>query len=427
MFVGSCLLFDATGVEAQKPKVVVMDFAGKGGAAARVQVLRALRGKVAFSKRAWGRKVLAYQGARISDPVGRYKIAQELPVDYVVWGRVRGRGASARTEIRVAGKNGQQVSAFEAGRPGKRDRNETIRQAAVAALEEAIKESPPERRAAAKQDDELETRKPDADNADDDGHPEKSTTAHPRSGEAINAPVFTILAGPGGRVRNIAIDLNDGAGGTATRKFESGVYFDIVLRLELRPLARSEKKALRGLALEADAGFGIGLKAQVPGSTDKFDTKTWRLLAQLGYFHGFAKSEIGGLVGIGVDAFDIDDNATLSSTRYLFLRLGPAFRHFFIERTLYLRLDAGFRFPFSYGELADTFGDAKGIGFDAGLMLGGQLDVGLSYAFRVSLDLFKPKFSAFPGGMVPDLPGAAQGSEGTDRALNFNAMVGWAF
>jgi hypothetical protein len=192
-------------------------------------------------------------------------------------------------------------------------------------------------------------------------------------------------------------------------------------------LARSDKKGLRGLALEADGDFGIGLETQTPGSTAKLDTQAWRILGQLGYFHSFGDSELGGLIGIGFDRLDIEDNGTMPSIRYLFLRFGPAFRYVFFERLLYLRVDAGFRLPFSYGELADTFGDAKGFGFDAGLMVGGELEVGFSYALRLSFEYFKPQFSGFPGGMLPGLPGAAQGLDGTDLAMNFHAMVGWSF
>jgi len=200
-----------------------------------------------------------------------------------------------------------------------------------------------------------------------------------------------------------------------------------VFRLELRPLARSSTKGLRGLAVEADGDFGIGLETETQGSATTLDTKAWRVLGQLGYFHGIGKHEVGGLIGIGFDRLAIEDNGALPSIQYLYLRLGPAYRYFFIERTLYLRVDGGFRLPFSYGDLADTFGDAKGFGFDAGLMVGGELDVGFSYVLRVSFDYFKPQFSAFPGGVLPGLPAAAQGIDGTDLAINFHAMIGWSF
>ncbi|MFW2388326.1 MAG: hypothetical protein ACN4G0_08315, partial [Polyangiales bacterium] len=248
-----------------------------------------------------------------------------------------------------------------------------------------------------------------------------------RMGPEAAAPIFSILGGAGGRVRNVSIEVDDGAGGSATRKYESGVYLDIVFRLELRPLARNERKGLRGLVLEADGDFGLGLDTRTPGSTAALGTKAWRVLGQVGYFHALGKSELGGLLGIGFDALDLEDNGTMPSIRYLFLRIGPAFRHFFIERLLYLRVDAGFRWPFSYGHLEDAFGDASGLGFDAGLTLGGELDVGFAYLLRVSADYFKSRFDAFPAGTVPGHPAAAQGKDGSDLGINFHVMVGWSF
>ncbi len=241
------------------------------------------------------------------------------------------------------------------------------------------------------------------------------------------APYVLLLAGAGGRMRTLEIHVDDGTGGTATRKYESGVYLDIVFRLEVRPLARHASRGLRGLALEADGDFGVGLRTQPPGSTARLDTKAWRVLGQLGYFHRFDKGELGGLIGIGFDRLELQTNGTIPSVDYLFLRLGPAYRHFFIDRTLHLRVDGGFRYPFSYGGLADTFGDAKGFGFDVGVMLGGELEVGFAYAARLSFDYFKPQFSGFPSGALPPVPGAAQGRDATDLAINFNVMIGWAF
>ena len=228
-------------------------------------------------------------------------------------------------------------------------------------------------------------------------------------------------------MRTLEINVDDGTGGTGTRKYESGVYLDIVFRLEVRPLAQHRVKGIQGFTLEADGDFGIGLSTQPPGSTTRLDTKAWRVLGQLGYFHRFDKGELGGLLGIGFDRLQLETNGTIPSVDYLYLRLGPAYRHFFIERTLYLRVDGGFRYPFSYGSLEDTFGSAKGFGFDAGLMLGGELDVGFSYVARLSFDYFKPQFAGFPAGTIPPLPGAASGREATDLAINFHVMIGWAF
>lgn len=431
MLLGSCLLFGTATVQAQQATVVVMDLAGSGGAKARIQVIRALRDRVSFEERSAANAVLAAQGVKVSTVAGRSAIVESLSVDYVVWGRVRGRGGSSRAEIRIAGPEGREIASREAGPPGQAKGNERIQKATRALFAEALEVAPPQRRRAkAAPEAKPKSRAapaaaaPPAVVAVEVDEPVAITT---RAGKASHMPIFFILAGAGGRARSVEINVDDTAGGTATRKYESGVYLDIVFRLELRPLARNDKKGLRGLALEADADFGIGLETQTPGSTAKLDTKAWRILGQLGYFHAFQKNELGGLIGVGFDRLEIEDNGTFPSIRYLFLRLGPAFRQFLIERMLTLRVDAGFRLPFSYGELADTFGDAKGFGFDAGLMLGGELDVGFSYALRFSVDYFKPQFGAFPNGTLPGLPAAAQGSDGTDLAINFHAMVGWAF
>jgi hypothetical protein len=425
------LWLSTAGVQAQKPNVVVMDFPGNGGDKARAQVVQALRDQVTFETRSTAKKVLASQGVKISSVAGRSAIAKELSLDYVVWGRVRGRGTSARADIRISGPKGREIASRDAGPPGQAKGNEKIRKATRALLAKALEVSPPQRRrakaapaaAAASPEATTASAKPAATTLE----VETPVEIKLETSKARDARFLTILGGAGGRARNITINVDDSAGGTATRTYESGVYLDIVFRLELRPLARSDKKGLRGLALEADGDFGIGLETQTPGSTAKLDTQAWRILGQLGYFHSFGDSELGGLIGIGFDRLDIEDNGTMPSIRYLFLRFGPAFRYVFFERLLYLRVDAGFRLPFSYGELADTFGDAKGFGFDAGLMVGGELEVGFSYALRLSFDYFKPQFSGFPGGMLPGLPGAAQGLDGTDLAMNFHAMVGWSF
>jgi hypothetical protein len=434
-----CLWAIAAQVHAQQPKAVVLDFAGKGGDKARIQVIRALRARVAFERKDAAERVLAKRGLSGTSVAGRAAIAEALPVDYVIWGGVRGRGSAARATIRIAGPKGREISVREAGPPGTSKGNARIQKASRALLSKAIAAAPP-KRAPTKRVEEREAASPVvvapipvvvAPEAPTASPPEVTEPApiqiSARNSTDLHAPYVTLLGGAGGRVRNIEVQLDDGSGGTATRKYESGVYLDIVFRLEVRPLARHRAPGARGLALEADGAFGVGLDTQPPSSTTKLDTKAWRVLGQLGYFHRFAKGELGGLIGIGFDRLELEANGFLPSIDYLFLRLGPAYRHFFIERTLQLRIDAGFRYPFSYGDLATTFGDAKGFGFDAGLTLGGELDVGFAYAARVSFDYFKPQFGGFAGDTPPSVPGAAQGRDATDFAINFHVMLGWAF
>ena len=430
MLVGGCLWLGAAPARAQAPTLVVMDFSGNDSGKARAQVIRGLRERATFETRGAAKKILAAEGLKVSSVAGRAAIAEGLGVDYVVWGRVRGRGSSARAVIRIAGPRGKEITSREAGPPGHSKGNARIQKAARVVLATAKKVAPPASAAVAAvvvTVEEIQITL--ADEPKREEPPEEAKATHKKRGVDPGrvGPMLNVLGGVGGRVRDIDVHVDDGAGGIATRTYDSGIYLDIVFRLELRPLARHDIKALRGFALEADADFGIGLDAQTPGSNATVHVKAWRVLGQLGYFHGLGKHEVGGLIGIGFDKLDIEENGTLPSIQYLFLRLGPAYRYFFIERLLYLRVDAGFRFPFSYGDLGDTFGETSGFGFDAALMVGGELDVGFSYALRLSFDYFKPQFSAFAGGVLLPLPGAVQGRDATDLAISFNAMAGWSF
>ena len=434
-----CLWAVAAQVHAQQPRVVALDVAGKGGDKARIQVIRALRDRVSFEQKDAAEKVLSKRGLSGTSVAGRAAIAEALSVDYVIWGGMKGRGSAARATIRIAGPRGREIGAREAGPPGTSKGNARIQKASRALLSQAIAAAPP-KSDPTKRVHEREAASPvvvapipvvvapEAPTASPTGVTEPAPTQiSARASTDLYAPYVTLFGGAGGRIRNIEVQLDDGSGGTATRKYESGVYLDIVFRLEVRPLARHRAGARRGLALEADGAFGVGLDTQPPSSTTKLDTKAWRVLGQLGYFHRFAKGELGGLIGIGFDRLELETNGFLPSIDYLFLRLGPAYRHFFIERTLQLRIDAGFRYPFSYGDLAITFGDARGFGFDAGLTLGGELDVGFAYAARVSFDYFMPQFGGFAEGPPPSVPGAAQGRDATDLGIGFHVLLGWGF
>jgi hypothetical protein len=423
-----------TSARAQEPKIVVLDFSGKGGDKARIQAIRALKDRASFAQKDEAEKVLVRNALSATTVDGRAAVAEELRLDYVFWGTVRGKGSSARAKISVAGPKGRTIASRQAGPPGTSAGNTRIQKATRALLAKAIATVPPQ---AAEEPEGEPAQEPEsvvpvtppveqAPAAESVVELEKPVAIEVEAPTPF-APYVTLLGGVGGRTRTLEVNIDDGSGGTATRKYESGVYLDIVFRLEVRPLAKFRTPGPRGLALEADADFGVGLETETPSSTERLDTKAWRVLGQLGYFHRFAKGELGGLVGIGFDRLQFPPNGFLPSVDYLYLRVGPAYRHFFLDRLLHLRVDAGFRYPFSYGDLESTFGDAKGVGFDVGLMLGGELDIGFAYAARVSLDYFRPKFSGFPEGTVPPDPPAAQGRDATDLAINFHIMVGWAF
>mgnify|MGYP001826048255 CR=1 FL=1 len=236
LLMAGCLWAIAAQVHAQQPKAVVLDFAGKGGDKARIQVIRALRARVAFERKDAAERVLAKRGLSGTSVAGRAAIAEALPVDYVIWGGVRGRGSAARATIRIAGPKGREISVREAGPPGTSKGNARIQKASRALLSKAIAAAPP-KRAPTKRVEEREAASPVvvapipvvvAPEAPTASPPEVTEPApiqiSARNSTDLHAPYVTLLGGAGGRVRNIEVQLDDGSGGTATRKYESGVY-----------------------------------------------------------------------------------------------------------------------------------------------------------------------------------------------------------
>lgn len=417
--------------EAQQPKVVVLDFSGAGGSTARVQVLRSLRGQVEFAKKADAESVAASQSLKLDTERGRESLCEELGLDYIFWGRVNGRGASARTEIRVAGASGAQLTGYEAGAPGTTEGNELIQEAARAALAEAKQLAPPG-------SDAKKTRKAAKSKSADAPAtvvlpastppayvPAQDQKESNKSKSSGDMPVFQILVGGGVRLLDIDFDVGTSSGGTDNRKFDSGAFFDVGGHLQIRPMGRSGSPAAQAFVIEADGGAGIGLDAALQdGVGGSPDVKTWRVLGQLGYLYPIKRLQVGGLVGVGVDTFDIDSNSVLPSRQYIYVRIGAALAYTILEDFLGFRVDGGFRWPFELGDIEAAFGNnSTALGFDAAATLGGRLDVGFTYAFRYIWERYKLDFA----GATQNVPAmGGPGGDGTDQAMTFQVLVGWS-
>jgi len=235
-------------------------------------------------------------------------------------------------------------------------------------------------------------------------------------------PVLVIQIGAGARFRNIHLELGDGEGGTETRSFETGAYFDFAWHLLVRPMGRRPSRpALQAILLQVDGGSGVGLKAEVSGI--ELQTNTWRMLGQFGYLYPMERLQLGGLVGVGGDVFGIDLNSVLPSSRIVYARFGPAVSYAILPRFLGFRADFGLRFPFHLGQLEDAFGnDSSGIGLDAAVTFQGWLNVGFSYALRFVWEYYRLRFS----GSNMSVPAMGDGGDGNDHALTIQLLFGWS-
>ena len=232
--------------------------------------------------------------------------------------------------------------------------------------------------------------------------------------------VATIMVGMGGRKRNATLNTLP----SGKRKYESGLFSELLFHARFFPGAKSEKKGMRGLYAQLDGAFGLVLSSMPQGTGPKLGTKTYRLAGHFGYLHPFDSAKFGVIGGVGLDEFKIDDNAVLPSARYIYGRIGLVGQYSFIDQKLYCRLDMGFRYPFVLGDM-DIFGSSsKGIGYDAGLSLGGQVDVVFTWMARFGWERYALNFS----GLVSTTADAAgTGKDGTDDNLLFQALAGWSF
>lgn len=248
--------------------------------------------------------------------------------------------------------------------------------------------------------------------------------AAPEQDESWKQDVLVALIGGGVRFRRIHLEVGDGAGGIEPRDFDTGAYFDFGYHLLIRPLGhRSPRPAIRAMVLQLDGGSGIGLTVEPVGSGISLEANTWRMVGQFGYLFPIDRWEVGGLVGIGGDVFNIDLNSVLPSSRIVYVRLGPAGVVALVGDFLKLRADFGLRFPFYLGELKNTFGhDTRAFGLDSALTLQGRVKAGFTYALRFVWDYYKLRFA----GSSDNVPAMAEGGGGADHAVNVQLLVGWS-
>lgn len=242
--------------------------------------------------------------------------------------------------------------------------------------------------------------------------------------ERTDLPVLVMLIGGGARFRKIHFELGDGTGGTESRTFDTGAYFDFGWHLLVRPMSRrSPRASLRAIVFQIDGGSGIGLKAEAAATGIRLQTNTWRMLGQFGYLYPINRLQVGGLVGIGGDVLNIDLNSVLPSSRIIYARVGPAVGYDIVPGYLGFRADFGLRFPFYLGALENAFGnDSTGIGLDAAVTFQGRLKAGFSYAARFVWDYYRLRFA----GSNMNVPAMGDGGDGNDHAFTIQFLFGWS-
>lgn len=410
--------------EAQQRRGTVLDFSGWRGSAAKNAVVRGLRGRLDLVSS----REVADTGADLSSQAGIANAARALALTVFVQGEVQGRGSRARTIIHVYDALGNEVAMREGPAPLGGARLSRVQRAAGEALDQAlvsIERQEAEAAEAERQRELAEARAAaeaatmdeglDDENPDDDDDDEVD--------DENRLPIFVALLGFDGRTRKAGVDLEGGGG----RDYDAGLFPSLTLQLQSFPL-RGMGGAAAGVYAQIDFGISLGLSSQEldlagnPGP--ELSTTAMQLGIHVGYLYPFEgdAARVGALVGFGIDSFSIDENGTMPSSSYTFLRVGLAADARLYENLLRARLDVGYRITFGVGDLVPAFGeDASAGGFDIGLAVHGRLDFGLTYGLRFGFTRYSTDFEGVGmGGMA-----AATATNLTDRSMQIGLQLGY--
>lgn len=394
---------------AAQTRVVVLEFGGgRYGAQARRAVVSALEGVVSIVPLERVEQAAQAQRADLATPAGAGAAARAEGAVLVVAGEVTGRERRARTRLVARDTAGRELASRTSGPPFGRPAQTALGAEAVAMVREA--ESALARETAAREaearDAAREAQGPTAPT------PDPAERTHP----AGAAPLFRALLGVDARTRSAAVTLTDGG----TRGYSAGPFPELMVALELRPLARSGGAA-SGLCFGVEAARSVALSSTLDSARGALSTSSLRVAATAGWLFSLADGavELGPALGGGLDAFTVDANVVFPSTSYAYLRGGLAARFVLLGDALALGVSAGYRLVLGTGDLATAFGaDGSAYGLDARAEASGALAVGFSYALRLGYERHGLAFTGGAGTL-------AEGTDGADSALRVQLLAGW--
>lgn len=411
---------DATGMDltdAATGSAVVLAFSGRGGAAARTQVVRGLGGVADLARRADATDAARRLGVDLDQPEGRASVAQELGIDVIVSGRVQGRGAGARTEIVVESSEGEELERRQSGGPNGRANRARIRtdaaemvSSAFALLQRREEEAAAAAAAAA------EAERLAAEQARLAGEAEaEEVEDEVDDGERSPTPRAAIFLGLGMRNRDFEASQN----GSVTAFYNVGMYAELSIRAESYPLGTSSNAAARGLYTRFEYATSLGLETDGVGGT--LSTSAYELGIHAGYLFPFRRGKVGAVVGYAMTRFNPEGDPFVPASKYQAIRIAPAGSIDIVRGRLALDVEYGIRPLLGVGEL-DAYGaDASGLGIDFLMTLHGALDFGLAYAMQFGWERYMVDYSGTTSGSFP------AADESTDTALTLLFEVGYQF
>jgi hypothetical protein len=375
------------------------------------------------------------------------ELATVVAAPIILVGEVTGRGGRATTTIIAVDANNEELGRREAGSPlSRRGRGEIEAAAQELALEagfvyeerrrqqlEAARQAEIEAARQAELDEELLDEmgvaegEPGADGDDADG------------GEGpANPSLYPLVQVTGGLTfRNRTVDIDrTGPTGTAVLPVQydvPGLFPELSLHIEVRPL-NGQGAIPAGFVTWLDFAVALGLESETePPDSEQLDTSAFRVEGGVGYLYPVGIFQAGVNLGVGYDAFDLEENQILPSTEYTYLRIGLDGRLRLVDGIVEPRIFFGYRLVLGVNdELTDAFGsDTTATGLDVGAGVAGVIWEGLTYLVRFDYVRWNLSFDGVPavdrGVEDPMDLMAPRGRDGTDDGIRITAHLGWSF
>lgn len=207
--------------------------------------------------------------------------------------------------------------------------------------------------------------------------------------------------------------------------YEIGLFPELTLRLEVRPLVESGPIP-GGFVAWFDGGFGFGVRTETEGpDVQELDTTVFHVEGGVGYLYPIEVFQVGVNVALGFDAFQLEPNAILPTTNYGYLRFGLEGRMSILRNAIEPRVFAGYRVVVaSNDELTARFGSESTLGgLDVGAGVGGVMLGGLTYLVSFEYVRWNLSFSGDP----TEVGVLTRGLEGADDGIRIRLEAGWSF
>lgn len=406
---------------AQRPRVIVLSFEGRGGDAARRAVVSALETRYELIDEEAAVRAGGEIGVDVSTPDGMSAVVEHLRVELVVGGTVEGRGRSASTSIWVSDTQGNELATATGPSASGRRSAAEVGEVALAALEQAYTALHPPRPVPVEANDAPPVMAQDE---------EEDAAPPPRDdGDRWRMPLLRALIGLDLRNRTASISPN-----SATSRFDADLFPALAFQIESHPLAFSSGLE-NGLLLSMSGAFSAGITYTNGIDFQPYNLNAYFFEVNAGYGGIIANMiEIGGTLGMGLDGVGLDQRAGMSavvghaeaefpSTEMFYFRPAVYARVRLLEDFVHLEGGFGGRILIGAGQLGlneaqwnDGFASGGGIDFNLGL--GGIIDPGFSYSARFGYSGHYVSLS--DSARVPASTGA------TDEAFHILLLVGWA-